>query len=112
MGRHDVRAGEASDDVTVKTIRHRPEPGACTLETALGRNAPCPGSVCPIWDVEASACALDAVRSELLVLPEVAEHLLELRQALAGGDAATADDEHARFFRRLNLENVHDGGAS
>jgi hypothetical protein len=112
VGRHDARVVEEGDDVGMKTVRRRPESGTCTLEAALGRDAPCPGSVCPLWDVEAGACVLDGVRSELLALPDVAGHLLELRQSLERGDTTTADEERARFFRRLNLENVHDGGAS
>jgi hypothetical protein len=80
------------------------EPTTCTLE-----DGPCPGAACAMWDAERDACALDRIRTELNGLPDLASHLLELRAALDPFVPAAA--ARTRFFHRLNLENVHDGGA-
>ena len=75
----------------------------CTLQAAVGRFERCPGGSCPFWDD--GRCLFAATKPELLVRPRVAEHLLEVRDALAAvRDGESASGVRSRFFRLLNEE--------
>jgi hypothetical protein len=75
----------------------------CTLQAAIGRFERCPGGSCLFWDD--GRCLFAATKSELLARPRVAEHLLELRGALAEVRAGeSASGVRSQFYRLLNEE--------
>ncbi len=57
--------------------------GLCVLHYSAGEAASCPGAACAFWAPgareAASGCALERIGPELLLRPELARHLLELR---------------------------------
>lgn len=110
---HDPRSPFAHDDWRMDPHRQTP-PDACSLEAALGVEAPCPGATCPLWDDTHDVCALHGVRADVLSSPELAEHLLALRRALESAAAAPedTDDTRRQFFHRLNLGYVDKGGTT
>ena len=65
----------------------------CGLARAVGGSERCPGARCPFWEADGSLgasgrCSIDEVVPYLRTLPELANHLLELRADLRGLEAA------------------------
>jgi hypothetical protein len=79
----------------------------CTLQYAVGRVEPCPGTGCPFWLADADGCVLAAAEGELQSRPGLAQHLLELRLELDRVRVGR-DEPRARslFYRLLNEEQA------
>jgi hypothetical protein len=76
---------------------HRP---LCTLELiAEGHAERCPGEACAFWE---RGCVLARIEHELVVRPEVASLLLELRRELEAGHAVEVGEARTRFASLLN----------
>jgi hypothetical protein len=67
----------------------------CTLQYAVGRIEDCPGERCPFW--LGDKCLFAGVVDEIERKPSLAQHLLELRLALAS--AASEPPGRSLFYR-------------
>ena len=76
----------------------------CILGRTLGRIERCPGPSCPFWEEEVEiGCVLDPIAADLLSLPVLSRHLLELRDRLQRvRDRQRAAAPESRFHRLLN----------
>ena len=52
----------------------------CDLESSLGDDGICPGARCPFWD---DGCVVAPLRSDLPTRPDLARHLLNVRNLVA-----------------------------
>jgi hypothetical protein len=88
------------------------EATACLLETGCQRPGLCLGESCPFWDGSTARCLFHPIAGEFAARPQLASSALELRRSLQAAREGIDSHDQAFFFHRLNLENLHDGGAS
>ena len=95
------------------TIPFSPEPripGRCALDHAVGRTAPCPGSLCAFWEpggaVLAGRCAFEQI--DMSGRTELAHELLRIRDLLETPARVAADREARHLLHRL-LNGSEDG---
>ena len=78
-------------------------PEHCALEHAVGRAAPCPGSLCAFWEpggaVLAGRCAFE--RLDMSGRTELAHELLRVRDLLETPAREAAEREARHLFHRL-----------
>jgi hypothetical protein len=81
--------------------------GLCILHDALGRTESCPGSPCPFWEDEGVVgCVVAPIERQLTDLPQLAQHLLELRSNVDRARHGGEQEGRRLFYRLLNEEQA------
>src|SRR6266536_5059427 len=89
----------------LRMMRDEDQPKLCRLQDEVGRTETCPGGKCPFWEeaglIGEPGCAFDRIALDVHGRPELAQHLLRIRHALAAARSDEQVGERPSLFYRL-----------